>query len=48
MSMTKSRIRVELELDADLIASIDADVSRTPGSDRSAVIGDAVRLWRRP
>lgn len=46
-SVTKSRVRVELRLDADLLAAIDAYVSRNPGSHRSAVIDDALRLWQK-
>jgi len=32
-------------LDPDLLAAVDAHVAGTPGTDRSAVIDDALRLW---
>jgi metal-responsive CopG/Arc/MetJ family transcriptional regulator len=44
VSMSKG-VRVELKVDADLLTAVDGHVSRNPGSDRGAVIDDALRLW---
>jgi len=45
MSTTRRRIKVGATLDPDLVAAVDAHVAGTPGTDRSAVIDEALRLW---
>jgi Arc/MetJ-type ribon-helix-helix transcriptional regulator len=45
MSTTRRRVKVGATLDPDLLAAVDAHVADTPGTDRSAVIDDALRLW---
>jgi Arc/MetJ-type ribon-helix-helix transcriptional regulator len=45
MSTTRRRVKVGATLDPDLLAAVDAYVADTPGTDRSAVIDEALRLW---
>lgn len=45
MSTTRRRVKVGATLDPGLVSAIDAYVADNPGSDRSAVIDDALRLW---
>jgi Arc/MetJ-type ribon-helix-helix transcriptional regulator len=45
MSVNRRRIKVGATLDPDLVAAVDAHVADTPGTDRSAVIDEALRLW---
>lgn len=45
MSTNRRRVKVGATLDPDLLAAVDAHVAGTPGTDRSAVIDDALRLW---
>ena len=45
MSTTRRRIKIGATLDPDLVAAVDAHVADTPGTDRSGVIDDALRLW---
>lgn len=45
MSTTRRRIKIGATLDPDLVAAVDAHVAETPGTDRSAVLDDALRLW---
>ncbi len=45
MSTIRRRIKVGATLDPELVAAVDAHVAGTPGTDRSAVIDDALRLW---
>ena len=45
MSSNRKRIKVGATLDPDLLRAVDAHVADTPGTDRSAVIDDALRLW---
>jgi len=45
MSTIRRRIKVGATLDPDLLAAVDAHVAGTPGTDRSAVLDDALRLW---
>ena len=43
---SRRRPKVTATLDPDLLASVDAYVAAHPDLDRSAVIDDALRLWR--
>ena len=45
MSTTRRRVKVGATLDPQLVAAVDAHVAGTPGTDRSAVIDEALRLW---
>lgn len=45
MSTTRRRVKVGATLDPELVAAVDAHVAGTPGTDRSAVIDEALRLW---
>lgn len=45
VSPIRRRIKVGATLDPSLVAAVDAHVASTPGTDRSAVIDDALRLW---
>ena len=47
MNMTARRLRVKIgaTLDPDLVGAVDAYVAAHPGTDRSAVLDDALRLW---
>jgi Arc/MetJ-type ribon-helix-helix transcriptional regulator len=45
MSTNRRRVKIGATLDPDLVAAVDLHVARTPGTDRSAVIDDALRLW---
>jgi len=45
MSTTRRRVKVGATLDPGLITAVDAYVANNPGTDRSAVIDDALRLW---
>jgi hypothetical protein len=42
----RRRPKITATLDPDLLASVDAYVSAHPDLDRSAVIDEALRLWR--
>jgi Arc/MetJ-type ribon-helix-helix transcriptional regulator len=46
MSTNRRRVKVGATLDPQLVAAVDAHVADTPGSDRSAVIDEALRLWQ--
>jgi len=41
----RSRVKVGATLDPDLVGAIDQYVAAHPGTDRSAVIDEALRLW---
>ena len=43
---SRRRPKITATLDPDLLASVDAYVAAHPHVDRSAVIDDALRLWR--
>ena len=45
-SAHRRRPKVTATLDPDLLASVDAYVAAHPDLDRSAVIDEALRLWR--
>ncbi len=45
LSTTRRRVKIGATLDRDLVAAVDAYVTKNPGVDRSAVIDDALRLW---
>lgn len=45
MSTVRRRVKVGATLDPDLLAAVDAHVAGTPGTDRSAVLDEALRLW---
>jgi Arc/MetJ-type ribon-helix-helix transcriptional regulator len=45
MSTIRRRVKVGATLDPELLAAVDAHVAGTPGTDRSAVIDEALRLW---
>lgn len=34
-------------LDAELVAAVDAYIAVTPGTDRNAVVDEALRMWTR-
>ena len=38
-------MKVGATLDPELLSAVDAYVARHPGTDRSAVLDDALRLW---
>ncbi len=42
---TRRRVKVGAALDPGLVSAVDAYVTNNPGTDRSAVIDDALRLW---
>jgi metal-responsive CopG/Arc/MetJ family transcriptional regulator len=42
---TKRRVHVDLSIDPDLLAAVDAQVARDRQSDRGAVIDEALRIW---
>jgi hypothetical protein len=42
----RRRPKVTATLDPDLLAAVDAYLLRYPGLDRSAILDDALRLWR--
>lgn len=42
----RRRPKVTATLDPDLLAAVDAYLVTYPGLDRSAVLDDALRLWR--
>lgn len=44
--MSRRRPKITATLDAELLAAVDAHVAAHPGLDRSAVLDDALRLWR--
>lgn len=44
-SLTRRRVKVGATLDPDLLKAVDAYVARHPGTDRSGVLDDALRLW---
>lgn len=39
------RVKVGATLDPELVAAVDRYVEENPGSDRSGVLDDALRLW---
>jgi hypothetical protein len=43
---SRRRPKITATLDPDLLASVDAYVADHPHLDRSAIIDDALRLWR--
>jgi hypothetical protein len=43
---TRRRPKITATLDPDLLAAVDAHVAAHPELDRSAVLDDALRLWR--
>jgi hypothetical protein len=43
---SRRRPKIAATLDPDLLASVDAYVAAHPDLDRSAVIDEALRLWR--
>jgi len=43
---SRRRPKITATLDPDLLASVDAHVAAHPDLDRSAVIDEALRLWR--
>lgn len=45
MSVNRRRVKVGATLDPDFVAVVDAYVADNPGSDRSAVLDDALQLW---
>ena len=45
MSTNRRRVKVSATLDPVLASAVDAYVARNPGTGRSAVIDDALRLW---
>ena len=45
-SSSRRRPKITATLDPDLLASVDAYVAAHPDLDRSAVIDEALRLWR--
>jgi Arc/MetJ-type ribon-helix-helix transcriptional regulator len=45
MSTNRKRVKVGATLDPGLVSAVDAYVTDNPGTDRSAVIDDALRLW---
>jgi hypothetical protein len=45
-SGSRRRPKITATLDPDLMASVDAYVAAHPDLDRSAVIDEALRLWR--
>lgn len=45
MSTNRKRVKVGATLDPGLVSAVDAYVTVNPGTDRSAVIDDALRLW---
>ena len=46
MSVNRRRVKIGATLDPDLVAAVDAHVADTPGTDRSAVLDEALRLWQ--
>jgi hypothetical protein len=46
ISGSRRRPKITATLDPDLLASVDAYVADHPDLDRSAVIDEALRLWR--
>ena len=45
MSTIRKRVKVGATLDPGLVSEVDAFVADNPGTDRSAVIDEALRLW---
>jgi Arc/MetJ-type ribon-helix-helix transcriptional regulator len=45
MSTNRKRVKVGATLDPGLVSEVDAYVTNNPGTDRSAVIDEALRLW---
>ena len=45
MSTNRRRVKIGATLDPELVAAVDAHVADT-GTDRSAVIDDALRMWQ--
>lgn len=46
MSTNRKRVKIGATLDPGLVTAVDAYVTDNPGTDRSAVIDDALRLWQ--
>jgi Arc/MetJ-type ribon-helix-helix transcriptional regulator len=44
--LTRRRPKITATLDPDLLAAVDAHVAAHPELDRSAVLDQALRLWR--
>ncbi|TMB62793.1 MAG: hypothetical protein E6I57_12560 [Chloroflexi bacterium] len=42
----RRRVKIGATLDPDLLNAVDAYVASHPGSDRSAVIDEALKLWQ--
>lgn len=45
MARSARRVKVGATLDPELVAAVDRYVEEHPGSDRSRVIDEALRLW---
>jgi Arc/MetJ-type ribon-helix-helix transcriptional regulator len=45
MPTDRKRLKISVALEPTLIFAVDAHVASHPGTDRSAVIDDALRLW---
>jgi len=45
VSTNRKRVKVGATLDPGLVSEVDAFVADNPGTDRSAVIDEALRLW---
>jgi Arc/MetJ-type ribon-helix-helix transcriptional regulator len=45
VSTNRKRVKVGATLDPGLVTAVDAYVTDNPGTDRSAVIDEALRLW---
>jgi Arc/MetJ-type ribon-helix-helix transcriptional regulator len=45
MARSARRVKVGATLDPELVAAVDRYVDEHPGSDRSGVIDEALRLW---
>ena len=45
VSTNRKRVKVGATLDPGLVSAVDAYVTDNPGTDRSAVIDEALRLW---
>jgi hypothetical protein len=45
MAVKRVRVKVGATLDPDLVGAVDEYVAAHPGTDRSAVLDEALRLW---
>lgn len=45
MAVRRPRVKIGATLDPDLIGAVDAYLAAHPGTDRSSVLDDALRLW---